>query len=68
MGTLPANVHCVEQAKRSASELEQEAQHQVGLGETPRPFVLKRCRFSSFEKFEDAFDTKLGLNATLNYI
>ena len=33
----------------------------MGLGETPRRFVLRRCRYSSLEKFEDAFDTALGL-------
>ena len=41
----------------------QEAHHQVGLGETPRRFVLKRCRYSSLKKFEDAFDTALGNTA-----
>ena len=33
----------------------------MGLGETPRHFVLKRCRYSSLEKCEDAFDTALVL-------
>ena len=33
----------------------------MGLGETPRRFVLKRCQYSSLENFEDAFDTALGL-------
>ena len=45
----------------SDQNLQQEAHHMVGLGETPRCFVLKRCRYSSLEKFEDAFDTALGL-------
>ena len=46
------------------NETKQEAHHKVGLGETPRRFVLKRCRYSSLEKFEDAFDTALGLMQT----
>ena len=30
-----------------------------GLGKTPRRSIRKRCRYSSFQKFEDAFDTVL---------
>ena len=40
---------------------EQEADHKVGLSETPRRLIWKRCRFSSLEKFEDDFDTALDL-------
>ena len=35
--------------------------HKVGLGKTPHRFNLTRCRYSSLEKFEDAFDTTLYL-------
>ena len=41
-----------------------EAHHKMGLGETPRRFILKRCRYSYLEKFEDAFDTSLWLMQT----
>ena len=34
------------------------------LGETPRHFNLKRWRYSSLEKFEDAFNTALYLMQT----
>ena len=34
----------------------QEAHHKVGLGETPRRLIRKLCRYSSLDKFEDAFD------------
>ena len=40
--------------------LEDAAHHKVGLCDTPRRFVLVRCRYSSLEKFEDAFDTASG--------
>ena len=33
------------------------------LSETPRRYVLKRCRYSSLEKFEEAFDTALDAHA-----
>ena len=33
----------------------------MGLVETTRRFILKRCQYSSLEKFEDAFDTALYL-------
>ena len=33
----------------------------MGLRETPRRFVLKCCRYSSLQKFEDGFGTALGL-------
>ena len=39
----------------------QEARHKVGVGETPRRFVLKRCRYSLHKLFEDAFDTAFVL-------
>ena len=39
----------------------QEARHKVGLGETPRRLIQKRCRYSSLEKFQDTFDTALDL-------
>ena len=42
-------------------QFQQEAHHEVGLGETPRCLIRKRCRYSSVEKFEDAFDTALDL-------
>ena len=32
---------------------------------TRRRFVLERCRYSSFEKFKDAFDTALGATLPL---
>ena len=35
----------------------------MGLGETPRRFNLYRCRYSSLQKVEDAFDTT-RLNAS----
>ena len=41
--------------------VKQETSHKVGQGETPHRFFLKRCRYSSLEKFEDAFDTALDL-------
>ena len=44
--------------------VKQEANPKVGLGETPRRFNLKRCRYSSLVKFEDAFDTALYLMQT----
>ena len=31
----------------------------MGLGETPHRLIRKRSRYSSLEKFEDAFDTAL---------
>ena len=43
---------------------QQEAHHKVGLGETPHRFILKRCRYSSLEQFEDAIDTALDLMQT----
>ena len=36
----------------------------MGLGETPRRFILECCRYSSLEKFEDAVDTVLDLMQT----
>ena len=36
----------------------------MGLGETLRRFILKRCWYSSLEKFEDVFDTTLDLIQT----
>ena len=36
----------------------------VGLGKTPHCFNLKRCRHSSLEKYEDAFDIALYLMQT----
>ena len=49
---------------RYESIKKQEAHHKVGLGETPRRLIRKRCRYSSLEKFEDAFDTELDLVQT----
>ena len=49
---------------QGCTRFEQEAHHKVGLGETPRHFILKRCQYSSLEKFEDAFDTALYLMQT----
>ena len=42
----------------------QEAHQKVGLGETPRRFKLKRCRYFHSKKFEDAFETALYLMQT----
>ena len=36
----------------------------MGLGETPRHLIRKRCRYFLLEKFEDAFDTALDLMQT----
>ena len=41
---------------------EQEAHHKVGLGETPRRLIWKLCRYSSFEKFGDAFEAAVHLS------
>ena len=38
--------------------------YSVGLGETLRRLIRKRCRHSALEKFEDAFDTALDLTQT----
>ena len=43
-------------------EKKREVHHKVGLGETPRRLIQKRYRYSSRNKFEDAFDTAFGLN------
>ena len=43
---------------------QQEAHHEVGLGETPRRFNPKRYQHSSLEKFEDAFNTALYILQT----
>ena len=43
--------------------MDQEAHHKIGLGEMPRRLIRKRCRYSSLDQFEDAFDTALDLNA-----
>ena len=40
---------------------EQEAHQEMGLSETPRRLIRKRCQYCSFEKFEDAFDNALDL-------
>ena len=40
-------------------ENKQEAHHKVRLGGNARRLIRKRCRFSSFDKSEDAFDTEL---------
>ena len=42
-------------------QTEQEAHHKVGLIETPRRLIRKRCRYSSIEKFKDAFHAVLHL-------
>ena len=39
-------------------------QRNVGLGETSRRFILERCRYSSLDKLEGAFDTALYLMQT----
>ena len=41
-----------------------EAHHKVGRGETPRRSIGKRCRFSSLDKFEYAFDIAVDLMQT----
>ena len=51
-------------AFKSVSYTKQEAHHKVGLGQTRRRLIRKRCRYSSLEKFEDAFDTALDLMQT----
>ena len=43
---------------------QQKAHNKVRIGETPRRLILKRCRCSSSEKLEDAFDTALDLIQT----
>ena len=40
------------------------AHHNVWVGEMPHRLIRKRCRYSSREKFEDAFDTALDLMQT----
>ena len=40
---------------------QQETHHKVGLGVTPCRLIRKRCRFSSLDKFEDAFDAAVRL-------
>ena len=42
-------------------DVQQEAHRKVELGESPRRLIRKRCRYSSFEESEDAFDTALHL-------
>ena len=44
--------------------MQQKAHYKVGLGETTRHLIRKRYRYSSREKFEDAFDTALDLTQT----
>ena len=39
--------------------VKQEAHHQVGLSETPRSLIRRHYRYSSLEKFEEAFDIAL---------
>ena len=41
--------------------MEQEAHHNVGIGETSRLLIRKSYRSSSREKSEDGFDTALDL-------
>ena len=45
----------------SKSTYEQDTHHTMGLCETPRRFVVKRCRYTSLDRFEDALVTALGL-------
>ena len=40
----------------------QEVHHLVRPGETPRCLIQKLCRYSSNEKFEDAFDAAAHLS------
>ena len=56
--------HCKTQTIPPNVVYEQEAHHKVELDETPQCFILKRCRYASLEKFEDAFDTALDLIQT----
>ena len=41
---------------------QQEAHHKVGLCETPRRLVRQLCRYSSLEKFDDAFDAAVHMS------
>ena len=50
-------------AKTSYKTL-QEAPHKVGLGETRRRLIRKRCRYFSLDKCKEAFDTALDLMQT----
>ena len=43
-----------------------QTQPKVGLGETPRRLSRKNCQYSSLNKSEDAFDTALHLQTTLD--
>ena len=50
--------------KNSYLQSNQEAHHEVGQGETPRCLIRKCGRYSSLQKFEDAFDTAIDLMQT----
>ena len=50
--------------KLKNSDFKQETHHNVGLGKTPRRLIQKLCRYSSLEKFEDAYDTALDIMQT----
>ena len=55
--TMPqASTKCVPADSRLYAKIEQEAHRNVGLGESTRRLIRKRGRYSSLEKFEDAFD------------
>ena len=41
------------------AKFEEDAQSKVGQGEMPHRLIRKSCRYSSLEKYEDAFDTAL---------
>ena len=43
------------------AKFEPVAHSKVGIGETPRCLVRKRCLYSALKKFEDAVDTALHL-------
>ena len=45
---------------------QQEAHHKVRLGETPHRLSRKRCRYSSLEKFEDAFEAAEHLSFAIS--
>ena len=45
--------------QHSVTDFQQETHHKLGVVKTPRRLIRKRCRYSSLEKFEDAFDITL---------
>ena len=50
----------------SENSCQQEADYKVGLGETPRRLIRKRCQYSSLEKFEYAFGAAVHLSKVIS--